>query len=157
VGAQEFGRDIEWTDWADKTYSLRSEWSYVNGPAIRRTGCTPGVRDDLNEGMLPGLIQCMQHSLCIRYSLLADGACTVCDTGMLPSDFVRVANEAIIAGRAAGRGVTVLEDEDEERRALLTLDEVLALRLYSGPAFQPINEFLRIATGPRTLTIPVRC
>ena len=30
-----------------------------------------------------------------------------------------------------------------EDSAYLTLDEVLAVRLYSGPAFQPINEFLR--------------
>ena len=28
-------------------------------------------------------------------------------------------------------------------RDLLTLDEVLAVRLYSGPAYQPINTFLR--------------
>ena len=27
--------------------------------------------------------------------------------------------------------------------AYLTLEEVLAVRLYSGPAYQPINEFLR--------------
>ena len=30
-----------------------------------------------------------------------------------------------------------------EEQAYLSLDEVLAVRLYSGPAFQPINEFLR--------------
>lgn len=30
-----------------------------------------------------------------------------------------------------------------ESAAYLTLEEVLAVRLYSGPAFQPINEFLR--------------
>jgi hypothetical protein len=50
---QEFGRDVEWTDWAGKTYSLRAEWSYVNGPATRKANCTPGLRDDKNHGMMP--------------------------------------------------------------------------------------------------------
>ena len=31
----------------------------------------------------------------------------------------------------------------DERDALLTIEEVLAVRLYSGPAYKPINEFLR--------------
>jgi len=31
-------------------YNLREEWGYVNGPARRREGCTPGIRDGRNEG-----------------------------------------------------------------------------------------------------------
>ena len=40
--------------------------------------------------------------------------------------------------RRKGFGTALLEPD-----SLLTRDEVLAIRLYSGPAFQPINEFLR--------------
>ena len=109
---QEFGRDVEWSDWCGVSYSLASEWAYVNGPAVRREGCTAGTRDDENEGKLP-------------------------------SRFLDEVNEYVQARRALGRGVTVPGDKEEDERALLTLDEVLAIRLYSGPAFQPINGFLR--------------
>jgi hypothetical protein len=32
--------------------------------------------------------------------------------------------------------------------AKLTLDEVLSVRLYTGPGFQPLNDFLRQVTAP---------
>ena len=40
--------------------------------------------------------------------------------------------------RAEARGLALAP-----QHALLTLDEVLAIRLYTGPAYQPINSFLR--------------
>ena len=58
--------------------------------------------------------------------------------GKRPADFLREANGRIAARRAAGHGVAL-----PEAHALLTLDEVLAVRLYSGAAYQPINRFLR--------------
>ena len=60
------------------------------------------------------------------------------NAGKLPADFQAEANEFIRGRRRAGYGLQLLEED-----ALLTLDEVLATRLYSGPAFKPINEFLR--------------
>ena len=50
----EFERDIEWVDWRGVSYSLRTEWTYVTGPAVKLAGCTPGTRDEYNEGKLPG-------------------------------------------------------------------------------------------------------
>ena len=58
--------------------------------------------------------------------------------GCMPADFQKRVNKFILNRRQKGHG-TFLEDE----HAFLTLDEVLAIRLYSGPAFQPINAFLR--------------
>ena len=54
-----------------------------------------------------------------------------------PEDFLRLANERVRSCRqesSCGGGSQMMD---------LSLEEVLALRLYSGPGFQPINEFLR--------------
>jgi len=94
-------------DRSQGVYNLREEWGYVNGPARRREGCTPGIRDDRNEGK----------------TLEA---------------FCSEVNEHIRARRNEGHGLYLLEED-----AFLTKDEVRAVRLYSGPAYQPVNTFLR--------------
>ena len=61
--------------------------------------------------------------------------------GKLPSDFQAQTN-AFIRERSADattRHCVVLDPSLME----MNLEEVLAIRLYSGPAYQPINEFLR--------------
>ena len=58
--------------------------------------------------------------------------------GRSPEDFLRMGNELIRSRRETGTG-TMLPDT----HAFLTLNEVLAIRLYSGSAYQPINNFLR--------------
>jgi hypothetical protein len=58
--------------------------------------------------------------------------------GMVPADFERRVNSLIRQRRADGHGLALREVD-----AMLSRDEVLAARLYSGPAFQPVNEFLR--------------
>ena len=60
--------------------------------------------------------------------------------GWLPVDFLRNANELIQKRREEDKS---LKDRLPESHAYLSLDEVLAIRLYSGPAFAPINIFLR--------------
>ena len=60
--------------------------------------------------------------------------------GWLPADFLRNANELIRKRREEDKS---LKDRLPESHAYLSLDEVLAIRLYSGPAFAPINIFLR--------------
>jgi len=103
----EFARDMAWTDHKGCTYNLREEWAYVNGPAKRREGCTPGIRDDRNEGKTLEAFWCE-------------------------------VNDHIRARRNEGHGTYLLEED-----AFLTRDEVRAVRLYSGPAYQPVNTFLR--------------
>ena len=49
----EFSRDIDWTDWKGVRYCLQDEWRYVNGPAVPKHGCTPGYRDENNDGKTP--------------------------------------------------------------------------------------------------------
>ena len=58
--------------------------------------------------------------------------------GRWPSDFLEVANRHIDARRAAG-----VTGEMPSEFAYLSLEEVIALRLYTGPAHIPINRFLR--------------
>ena len=58
--------------------------------------------------------------------------------GVMPEQFLQRVNELIRDRRAAGVGGLM-----PDAYAFLTMDEVLAARLYSGPAYQPINEFLR--------------
>lgn len=58
--------------------------------------------------------------------------------GKKPIHFLEEVNAFIKKRRLQGHGQNL-----EERDALLTIKEVLALRLYTGPAYQPINTFLR--------------
>ena len=111
--AQEFARDHTWTDWKGGAYSLREEWAYVSGAAVATPGCTPGTRDADNGGKTP-------------------------------VDFMEEVNAHIRrrreqAEQRGGGAKPLLLEKD----AFLTLDEVLAIRLYSGPSYQPINTFLR--------------
>ena len=59
--------------------------------------------------------------------------------GRAPEDFLRLVNEHIGKQRAAYAECRLLPDD----AAQLTLDEVLAVRLYTGPGYQPVNDFLR--------------
>ena len=103
----EFERDMQWIDWKGTTYSLKEEWKYVSGPAAPKADCTPGFRDQSNEGKTP-------------------------------EDFKEEVNSFIARRRALSWGTRL-----PQQHAFLNIDEVKAVRLYSGPAFQPINEFLR--------------
>lgn len=58
--------------------------------------------------------------------------------GLQPEDFLNRVNAHIHKRRAQGIDGRLPED-----CAYLDLNECLAVRLYSGPAYQPINEFLR--------------
>lgn len=101
------GPSSVWTDWKGVSYTSRAEWAYVNGPAARKEGCTPGTRDADNDGKTP-------------------------------QQFLDLCNAFIRQRRDSGLGTLLAADH-----AFLSLDEVLAVRLYSGPAYQPINTFLR--------------
>jgi len=105
--AHEFSRGFKWKDWRGIEYTDKDEFAYVKGPAVKKTGCTPGTRDENNNGKTP-------------------------------QQFADAANDFIRSRRDKGFGTMLTEDH-----AYLTLDEVYAVRLYTGPAYQPINTFLR--------------
>ena len=105
--AMEFDRDHSWSDWKHERYTLRDEWAYVHAPALRSERCTPGTRDDANDGV----------------SL---------------EQFCERARAHVAARRAEGCGQMLRDDA-----AYLTREEVVAVRLYSGPSYIPINLFLR--------------
>eukprot|EP00322_Chrysochromulina_rotalis_P013764 CAMPEP_0115837498 /NCGR_PEP_ID=MMETSP0287-20121206/5250_1 /TAXON_ID=412157 /ORGANISM="Chrysochromulina rotalis, Strain UIO044" /LENGTH=718 /DNA_ID=CAMNT_0003291007 /DNA_START=17 /DNA_END=2173 /DNA_ORIENTATION=+ len=58
--------------------------------------------------------------------------------GKRPEEFLETVNAHILSRRAQGLGTSL-----PEKYAFFSLDEVMAVRLYSGPAFIPINAFLR--------------
>jgi len=60
------------------------------------------------------------------------------NSGMTVESFAARVNDHVRERRARGLGTNLLEAD-----ALLTLEEVVAIRLYSGPAYAPINAFLR--------------
>ena len=63
------------------------------------------------------------------------------NSGKTREDFLEEVNAFIKGRREGGHGLFLAE-----QYAFLTLNEVTALRLYSGPAYQPINAFLRNVT-----------
>lgn len=114
-----------WRDWKGAEYSLAREWAYVTGPAVPAAG-TAGQRDADNGGKTP-------------------------------TDFLAEANAFIARRRSELSAGDIprarrLQQQSSiallpEEHAFLTLDEVLSVRLYSGPAYQPINAFLREIGG----------
>ena len=110
---QEFARETTWKDWKGTDYSLRAEWAYVIGPAAAKEGCTAGTRDMNNDGMTPEQFRARVNELISK-------------------------SRDVIAMRGAGVGELMTEED-----AFLTLDDIIAIRLFSGPAYQPINRFLR--------------
>ena len=119
---------------AGVAYSMAEEWGYAASMASKKEGCTSGTRDEHNEGKRPE------------------------DFQKVVNDFISERRQARVAAQAArGEGPSLLprrgaRQNTEETsdgtllphaHAYLSLDEVVAVRLYSGPAFQPINEFLR--------------
>ena len=125
----EFTREHAWRDRADVAYTLRECWEYVVGPAVALRGCTPGTRDEHNAGKTPQEFQRAANSHIQRSRLWQAGG-------------VRL---SLAIGRRGGGSVVVatcswIRDEAAhaaqlpEPQALLSRDEVLAIRLYTGPA-----------------------
>mmetsp|Transcript_65874 Transcript_65874/g.77401 ORF Transcript_65874/g.77401 Transcript_65874/m.77401 type:complete len:690 (+) Transcript_65874:98-2167(+) len=108
--AQEFDRQYKWTDWKGIQHTLQECWAYVNGPAVTMEDCTPGTRDEGNNGKTP-------------------------------EQFLSDVNTLIKERR--DQGYPSQNKQCDLENALLIQDEVLAVRIYSGPAYQVINNFLR--------------
>jgi hypothetical protein len=118
---QEFQRDDKWTDWDGTVYSAVAEWAYVAPGGAAREGGPDGRQAKRDAG----------------------------NDGKTADDFFVAANARIRqklqqrrqqAAAASGRGPLL---EEEDKALLLVLEEVLAIRLYSGPAYVPLNTFLR--------------
>ena len=112
---------MRFVDWRGEAFSLREEWHYVNGPAQpRQMGA--GMRDERHEG-----------------KRAADFLVDV--NGFIRARRMR-AERPSRAGAAPGE-VDARSDYDAsllmlpEESAYLSLDEVIAVRLYSGPACAP--------------------
>jgi hypothetical protein len=115
---QEWMRDDKWRARDGKSISGAEEFLYVEGEASEKQTFA-GVRDQNN-------------------------------VGKRPHEFQKKINEKLVE-RAKMHNVEMwLGEFPEDAHTcplgsswLLTLDEVLAVRLYTGPAFQPLNQWLR--------------
>ena len=145
---EEFERPIRWVDWRGMEYDLTTEWWYVTGTAARRDSDgddpTP-ARDANNEGMSPHDFMQRANDVIARRRFWQRGG-------------VRL-NLSVGAGGAVSARCELGETLDAEgqeaaidadgnillpaKDAYLKLEEVLAVRLYTGPSYQPINAFLR--------------
>lgn len=122
--AEEMGRPIQWRDWRGVSHDLRDLWAYVNGPALPLDLSSSGAgwRDLGNDGKSPeDFRQEVNADIRRRRAEILAAGKADCESGSDPRWMLLEAGDA----------------------SELTLDEVLAVRMYSGPAFQPINDFLR--------------
>jgi hypothetical protein len=121
---EEFMRDDKWYSWKGKTHSAQEEWRYVQGLAGQ------GLEDvDVQLGRDKGRL------------------------GWSLKRFKEQLEDYILTkiGLREHSSAAVAVDSDQTRRhkeelsesLMLSMDEVIAIRLYTGPAFQPINNFLR--------------
>jgi hypothetical protein len=110
---QEWQRDDRWTAYDGTTFSAAAELAYVLGVA----------------GEVP-------HGSGVELETSA-GSRDAHNAGTSLMGFVERAN-AFIDARAVAAGMVV-----ESALHHLSREEVLAIRLYTGPAYQPINRFLR--------------
>ena len=127
-------RDIEWVDWKGARYSLREEWKYVLGEASPKTGCTAGERDGSNNGMTPDMFQIRANMKILQRRLKNHG-------GSLPKDSAYLTHEEVLTSRPTT--FQHLRSATPPALALPAFVQVIAVRLYSGPAYKLINEFLR--------------
>jgi hypothetical protein len=145
--------DRHWTK-EGAEYSARIEWQYVDGRAKEGARTKQYVNGAAKEGKVAkenGTAKEGAHAHAKFHRRDAKHG------GMTVEDFMREANEYIKRERATlndrQRAKTTEmyrpahspdeQEQDVDEKWLLTRDETLALRLYSGPAFQPINFFLR--------------
>ena len=124
---QEFQRDDRWTDWKGMRYSAAAEWAYVTFMAFE--GGPDGAHETRDKG----------------------------NAGKTAEDFLAAANTHILQelqqkGTQSSGKIPRTQKQQPGRQMqkgldrdtlMLVLEEVLAIRLYSGPAYAPINTFLR--------------
>ena len=97
-------------------YTARAEYAYVTGSARVALGCTAGTRDEHHDGWTVERFQTTVNEF-IRARRAERVAA-----------HKEWANASVVAGNA--RQSTFLDDEF----AYLTREDVIALRLYTGPA-----------------------
>ena len=115
---QEWMRDDKWRARDGKLISGAEEFLYVEGETSEKQTFA-GIRDQNNVGMRPHDFQKKINDQLVERATKNDVDMKL---GKLPED-----------AHTCPRG----------SKRLLTLDEVLAVRLYTGPAFQPLNQWLR--------------
>jgi len=114
---EEWQRDDTWTDRGGMSFSAAAELAYVLGVA--------GVQPSGGG---------FRHTVCLRTFAGVRDAEHVGDT---LADFLSKANEHVT------RAAETMGMPLDARLHLLNEDEVLAIRLYTGPGYEVINSFLR--------------
>lgn len=124
----EFMRDQTWEDWQGNSYSAWEEWSYVVGTAEAQMH-VHGARDTHHNGKSVEEFM-LETNAFIRIRLRQQAE--------------KLALITAVAGAGAGAGDGSADAEFAIMESmLLTREEVIAVRLYTGPPFAVINRFLR--------------
>jgi hypothetical protein len=112
------------------------EWAYVTSPVgvVRRAGSGVGARDKGRRGWnLSRFQEVVNEYVKGKHKRAAEKGRE--EKGRRAS-----------RGGAAGAASSGNDDGGEEEVLLLTVEEVAAIRLYTGPGYQPVNNFLREVT-----------
>jgi hypothetical protein len=160
---QEWSRDDEWVDWRGKQYSGWREWLYVVSPvpssaAPRKPlpgstvagssfhGCS---RDEGNAGMtVDDFVRTTNDYILDEIRKIRD---KLEKAGITTDDSKgggRGSSHRSVRGNSLS-DFTPQEQRDrlllliENEHLLLNREEAIAIRLYTGPAYQPLNTFLR--------------
>jgi hypothetical protein len=160
---EECERPLKFTDWRGVTHSLPELWAYVNGPAksLDLTAEGAGVRDASHDGKTPEQFReevnaeiRRRRAAIIEAAKAGGGGRAGGGGGSAGAGGGNAGGDGSAGGDgggSAGGGGGGSGGGFDPRWMLLeagpaselTHEEVLAVRLYSGPAFQPINEYLR--------------
>jgi hypothetical protein len=165
---QEFRRNDRWANWDGVRCSAAEEWDYVmgeaveGGPAGAGGGGHAADRDAGNSGRTAGDFLGVANEM-IRKRLFQQRRATMATmrrvaTARQNAMRKRAGRGAADGGSGSGGADAGAGNADgsmhstaaherqeaaEERSSLLLLEEVIAIRLYSGPAYVPVNTFLR--------------
>jgi hypothetical protein len=120
---QEWSRKNSWKSYNGNMHCLQEEWDYVNCIVPPPKGST--IHEEENKLESLGTDPTSRDANNI---------------GKSPEDFLEQTNLYI---RQQREKYELCKKSLPEDHSELNLDEVLAVRLYTGPGFQPINNFLR--------------
>jgi hypothetical protein len=139
---QEFMRDDRWTSWNGAEHSGAAEWLYVAPGSAAIEGvstCVGGKKDHTPERDQGNGGKTAEDFLVEANGLIKSGL-----AGMRQEVHHAAAHAGSQTVQQRRKSTRVQKTEVvEDTNLMLVLEEVVALRLYSGPAFTPINQFLR--------------
>ena len=132
------GRKLSWVHWTGRTTTTQEEWAYVMGAAC--TNFNFAGRDEENGGVsLDGFMQRVNGMLAAQWG--HEGS--VVNEPLRPRQHIPSRTAARPSGWGSFHAISEAMNGALDEDRLLTREEVIAVRLYTGPGFAPLNGWLR--------------